>query len=88
MSKTDEHGNFLSPKARLVVQGMTQVPGVDYFEITSPVARLDSLHVLLATANHRDWEIEMMDVKGAYLNAELDEEIYMIQPPEYDDGTN
>ncbi|HEV7738142.1 MAG TPA: reverse transcriptase domain-containing protein, partial [Chlamydiales bacterium] len=86
-TKSDADGNFQKAKARLVAQGMTQVPGIDYFDITSPVARFDSLRILLAVGNQQDWESDMMDVKGAYLNAELEEDIYMHQPPGYDDET-
>ncbi|HEV7736915.1 MAG TPA: reverse transcriptase domain-containing protein [Chlamydiales bacterium] len=87
-TKTDSDGNFASAKARLVAQGMTQIPGIDYFDITSPVARFDSLRIFLAVVNHLNYELEMMDVKGAYLNAKLEEEIYLKQPPGYEDGTN
>ena len=74
-------------KARLVAQGFTQRPGMDYYDITSPVVKFDSIRTILVTANHLDWEIEMMDVKGAYLNSELDEEIYMAQPDHFDNGS-
>jgi transposase InsO family protein len=74
-TKSDPDGNFEKAKARLVVQGMTQIPGIDYFDITAPVMKFDSLRILLAFGTKLDWEIEMMDVKGAYLNAELDEDI-------------
>lgn len=85
--KTDENGAFEKAKARLVAQGFTQRPGMDYFEITSPVAKFDSLRTVLAYANQYDLEIHGMDVKGAYLNAPLEEEIYMRQPPGFNDGT-
>ena len=74
-------------KARLVAQGSTQQPGMDYYDITSPVVKFDSIQTILATANHLDWEIKMMGVKGAYLNSELDEEIYMAQPDHFNDGS-
>ena len=60
---------------------------MDYYDITSPVVKFDSIWTILAMANHLDWEIEMMDVKGAYLNSELDEEIYMAQPDHFDNGS-
>ena len=85
--KTKLDGKFDKGKARVVAQGFTQRPGMDYYEITSPVVKFDSLRVLLAIANALDWEIEMMDVKGAYLNSDLKEEIYMRQPDGFDDGT-
>ena len=62
-------------------------PGMDYYDITSPVIKFDSLQLLLAIANTLNWEIEMMDVIGAYLNLELEEEIYMKQPKGFNDGS-
>ena len=76
-AKTDAEGTFELGKARLVAQGFMQCPRMDYFEVTSPVVKLDSLQIILAVAIQNGWAIEMMDVKGAYLNSTLDEEIYM-----------
>ena len=67
-------------RARLVAKGFTQVHGIDYDETFSPVARFESLRLLLALAALADWEIHQMDVKSAFLNGLLDEEIYMEQP--------
>ena len=67
-------------KARLVALGYTQVWGQDYHETFSPVARFESIRYLLAHAALEDWEIESMDVKTAFLNGDLEEEIYMEQP--------
>ena len=67
-------------RARLVAKGFTQVPGIDFDETFSPVARFESLRLLLALAALEDWEIHQMDVKSAFLNGVLDEEIYMEQP--------
>ena len=67
-------------KSRLVAQGFTQRPGVDFYETHSPTVRLDSLRGLLALAAHYDWEVHHMDVKAAYLNGKLNETIYMRQP--------
>ncbi|TFY52466.1 hypothetical protein EVJ58_g10003 [Rhodofomes roseus] len=67
-------------KARVVAKGFTQVWGQDYTETFSPVARFESVRYLLAHAALEDWEIESMDVKTAFLNGDLDEEIYMEQP--------
>ncbi|TFY59187.1 hypothetical protein EVJ58_g5934 [Rhodofomes roseus] len=68
------------PTARVVAKGFTQVWGQDYTETFSPVARFESVRYLLAHAALEDWEIESMDVKTAFLNGDLDEEIYMEQP--------
>ena len=67
-------------KARLVAKGFTQQAGIDYQETYSPVVRYASLRALLSLAAHHDWEAHHMDVKAAYLNGLLQEEIYMQQP--------
>ena len=72
-------------KARLVAQGYSQQPGVDYNEVFAPVARYNSIQSVLAIANQLDLEVHQMDVKSAYLNGKLDEEIYMRQPDGYVD---
>jgi Reverse transcriptase (RNA-dependent DNA polymerase) len=78
-AKTDAKGKFDLAKARVVAQGFMQRPGMDYFQVTSPIVKLDSLRLILALAIQKGWEIEMMDVKGAYLNSTLDEGIYEIK---------
>src|SRR3990172_4188081 len=77
--KTDADGNITVHKARLVTKGFTQVPGVDYDETFSPVAMLRSVRILLAIAAYFDYEIWQMDVKTAFLNGYLKEDVYMIQ---------
>ena len=67
-------------RARLVAKGFTQIPGIDFDETFSPVARFESLRLLLALAALEDWNIHQMDVKSAFLNGVLEEEIYMEQP--------
>jgi hypothetical protein len=85
--KFDENGNLSRHKARLVAQGFSQIPGQDYSETFSPVMRLDSLRTLIALAAMLDLEISQMDIKGAYLNGTLKEEIYMKQPDGFSNGT-
>jgi len=84
-AKKDAAGNVVRYKARLVAQGFSQVPGVDYFDTFAPVARLASIRAVLAFAAAENYETGQIDIKGAYLNGELtnDEVIYMKQPPGY-----
>ena len=85
--KKDAAGNVIRYKARLVAQGFSQVPGVDYFDTFAPVARLASICTVLAFAAAEDYETGLIDIKGAYLNGELteDEVIFMKQPPGYEE---
>ena len=57
-----------------------QIPGIDYDKTFSPVARFESIRLLLALATLEDWEIHQLDIKSAFLNGMLDKEIYMEQP--------
>jgi transposase InsO family protein len=75
---------ILKYKARVVTQGFTQIEGVDYDETFAPVAKLASLRAILAIAAELDLEVHQMDVKSAYLNGELKEDIYMKPPPGFD----
>lgn len=70
-------------KARLVVKGYNQREGLDYFDTYSPVTRLTSIRLVLAIASLRNFEVHQMDVKTAFLNGDLEEEIYMEQPEGY-----
>ncbi|KAG9458830.1 hypothetical protein H6P81_003338 [Aristolochia fimbriata] len=79
-NKTDEEGNVVRNKARLVAQGYTQVEGVDFDETFAPVARLESIRLLLAVASCLKIKLHQMDVKSAFLNGYLAEEVYVEQP--------
>ncbi len=78
--KRNEDGSVDRYKARLVAQGYSQTKGTDYDEVFSPVARHTSLRTLLALANAHNLEMHQMDVKTAFLNGEIDCDIYMSQP--------
>ncbi|GKB04884.1 retrovirus-related pol polyprotein from transposon TNT 1-94 [Tanacetum coccineum] len=73
-------GSIQTFKARLVIQGFSQRQGVDYFDTYAPVARITSIRVLFALASLYNLPIHQMDVKTAFLNGDLDEEVYMKQP--------
>ncbi|KAK8559961.1 hypothetical protein V6N12_012772 [Hibiscus sabdariffa] len=78
--KTDMDGNVQTYKGRLVAKGFRQIHGVDYDETFSPVAMFKSIRILLAIAAFHDYEIWQMDVKTAFLNGKLEEDVYMTQP--------
>jgi hypothetical protein len=82
-TKTNSAGEVVRYKARLVVQGFTQVEGIDYFETYAPVANITTVRTLLAAATAMDWELQQMDVDTAFLNAPVEEEIYTAMPPGY-----
>ena len=83
--KKDPAGNVVKYKARLVVKGYAQVHGIDYDEVFAPVARMETVRVLLALAAQGEWEVHHMDVKSAFLNGNLQEEVYVHQPPGFSD---
>jgi hypothetical protein len=78
--KRDEAGAVVKHKARLVVKGYAQRKGIDYDEVFAPVARLDTVRLLIALAADRGWEMHHLDVKLAFLNGDLQEEVFVQQP--------
>ena len=74
-------------KARLVAQGLTQTYGVDYEETFAPIAKLNSIRVLLSMAANLDWELHQSNIKNV-LNGKLEEEVYMQIPLEFESAKN
>jgi hypothetical protein len=82
-NKQDEHGVVIRNKARLVAKGYSQVEGLDFGETYAPVARLESIRILLAYATYHGFKLYQMDVKSAFLNGPIKEEVYIKQPPDF-----
>ena len=80
-TKKDAAGIVTKHKARLVAKGYVQRQGIDFDEVFAPVARLESVRLLLAHAACQGWAVHHMDVKSAFLNGVLQEEVYVEQPP-------
>ncbi|KAL9274273.1 Retrovirus-related Pol polyprotein from transposon TNT 1-94-like protein [Drosera capensis] len=83
-SKRDANGNVERYKARLVAKGYTQIEDVDYKETFSPVSSKDSFRTIMALVAYFDLELYQMDVKTAFLNGDIEETIYMVQPENFE----
>ncbi|GJR28612.1 retrovirus-related pol polyprotein from transposon TNT 1-94 [Tanacetum coccineum] len=79
-NKKDEDQTVIRNKARLVAKGYAQEEGVDFEESFAPVARLEAVRIFVAHAAHKSFPIYQMDVKTAFLNGPLKEEVYVAQP--------
>ncbi|GJU50991.1 retrovirus-related pol polyprotein from transposon TNT 1-94 [Tanacetum coccineum] len=86
--KTDEFGGVLKNKARLVAQGFRQEEGIDFEESFAPVARIEAIRIFLANVAHKNMMIYQMEVKMAFLNGKLKEEVYISQPKGFVDQDN
>jgi hypothetical protein len=84
-NKQDEHGVVTRNKARLVAKGYSQVKGLDFDKTFAPIARLESIHILLAYATHHDFKIYQIDAKSAFLNGPIKGKVYVEQPPGFED---
>ena len=82
-NKVDD-GIIVRNKARLVAKGYSQEEGIDYDETYTPVARLEAIRIFLAFAAHSNFKVYQMDLKSAFLNGKLEEEVYLEQPPGFE----
>ncbi|KAM0050261.1 putative RNA-directed DNA polymerase [Helianthus debilis subsp. tardiflorus] len=83
--KKDDRGVVIRNKAHLVVQGFRQIEGIDYNEVYAPVARLEAIRIFLAYASFKGFKVYQMDVKSAFLHGVVEEEVYVEQPPGFED---
>ncbi|GKC72091.1 putative ribonuclease H-like domain-containing protein, partial [Tanacetum coccineum] len=84
-NKKEERGIVVKKKARLVAQGHTQEEGIDYDEVFAPVARIEAIRLFLYYTSFKDFIVYQMDVKSAFLYGKIEEELYVCQPPSYED---
>ncbi|GKB78639.1 putative ribonuclease H-like domain-containing protein, partial [Tanacetum coccineum] len=84
-NKLDKRGIVIRNKARLVAQGYTQEEGIDYDEVFAPVARIEAIRLFLAYASFKDFVVYQMDVKSDFLYGKIEEEVYVCQPPGFED---
>nr|GEY86479.1 putative ribonuclease H-like domain-containing protein [Tanacetum cinerariifolium] len=88
INKKDERGIVIGNKARLVAQGHTQEEGIDYQEVFAPVSRIEAIRMFLAYASFMGFLLYQMDVKSAFLYGTIEEEVYVYQPPGFEDPKN
>ncbi|GJX70699.1 putative ribonuclease H-like domain-containing protein [Tanacetum coccineum] len=84
-NKKDDRGIVVRNKARLVAQGYTQEEGIDYDEVFAPIARIKAIRLFLAYASFMNFIVYQMDVKSAFLYSTIEEEVYVCQPPGFED---
>jgi Reverse transcriptase (RNA-dependent DNA polymerase) len=82
--KKDSEGRIAKHKARLVAKGYVQQHGIDFEEVFAPVARMETVRLIMAIAVQERWLLHHMDVKSIFLNGELKEEVYVTQPPGFE----
>ncbi|GJW57344.1 retrovirus-related pol polyprotein from transposon TNT 1-94 [Tanacetum coccineum] len=84
-NKKDERGIIIRYKARLVAQWYTQEEGIDYDKVFAPIARIEAIRLFLAYASFKDFLVYQMDVKSDFLYGNIEEEVYVCQPPGFED---
>jgi hypothetical protein len=84
LKKTGEDGEIVRNKARLVAQGFSQVEGLDFGKIFAPIARIEAIRILLAFAASKGFKLYQMDVKSTFLNGVIQEEVFVRQPPDFE----
>ncbi|GJS66870.1 putative ribonuclease H-like domain-containing protein [Tanacetum coccineum] len=84
-NKKDERGIVIRNKVRLVAQGYTQEEGIDYDEVFAPVVRIEAIRLFLAYASYMGFIVYHLDVKSAFLYGTIEEEVYVCQPPSFED---
>ncbi|PNX87495.1 hypothetical protein L195_g043584, partial [Trifolium pratense] len=82
--KKDPDGKIVKHKARLVARGFLQQEGIDYTEVYAPVARIETIRLVIAIVSSYNWSLYHMDVKSAFLNGPLEEEVYVLEPPGFE----
>jgi hypothetical protein len=83
-NKQGEDGEIVRNKARLVAQGFSQVEGLDFEKIFAPIVRLEAIRILLAFAASKGFKLYQMDVKSTFLNGVIQEEVFVRQPPDFE----
>nr|GEY76560.1 ribonuclease H-like domain, reverse transcriptase, RNA-dependent DNA polymerase [Tanacetum cinerariifolium] len=82
-TKKDANGNIIKHKARLVAKGYIHEHGIDFEEVFAPIARMETIRLLLAIAANNKWEVHHLNVKSAFLPGDLKEEVYVTQPKRF-----
>jgi Reverse transcriptase (RNA-dependent DNA polymerase) len=83
--KKDSEGNVVKHKARLIAKGYVQQQGIDFEEVFAPVARIETIRLIIVLAVQRGWLLHHMNVKSTFLNGELLEEVYVTQLPGFEE---
>ena len=83
-SQNNADGSVNRLKARLIAKGYAQMHDIDYEETFAPVAKMTTVQIVISVAAAKGWDLHQMNVKNAFLQGELEEEVYMVQPPGFE----